>query len=399
VLGFSVLSATEPTIANNQLSVAQARSLAESGVEQAIWALNRWIEDPTDPKGIPASAPLPVSWTGAAPYDGSQLIPVSTGGNNVGGFKVTVAKGLSSAQLIITSEGWVPNDTSAKAHQRIKVTVFNPQYAFRDPPAALSVRGELQAGGNGLIDSRADQSCGKKMGTMTKGATSFTGTASDIWGATDTSSPLTSNDITDAGGGAIPANSQDGVKNVSASAFDQSILTDDDINALRAYAKAHGTYLQGTVSFDTGNKIPNGLVFIDTTTGTNITQEGVSPPTPPSQFANVEIHGNPAADPSGIFSGYLFVNGTLSIDGNFLVHGMIYAQNDISYHGVGAGGVYGAMMSRNIKDLSSTTIDSDLLGNALINYNCAYAKTGGGAFPNKWSLEKGTYKELCDSCI
>ncbi len=40
VVGFSVLSATEPTIANNQLMVAQARSLAEAGVERAVWALH-----------------------------------------------------------------------------------------------------------------------------------------------------------------------------------------------------------------------------------------------------------------------------------------------------------------------------------------------------------------------
>ena len=147
------------------------------------------------------------------------------------------------------------------------------------------------------------------------------------------------------------------------------------------------------MDFNAANKIPNGLVFIDTVSGNNITQEGVTPATPTSDFANVAIHGNPPADPSGIFSGYLFVNGSLSIDGNFLMHGMVYSQNDISYHGVGTGGVLGALMSRNIRDLSSTSIDSDLLGNALINYNCNYAKTGGGSFRNQWSVEKGTYKE------
>ena len=80
------------------------------------------------------------------------------------------------------------------------------------------------------------------------------------------------------------------------------------------------------------------------------------------------------------------------------MHGFAYSQNDISYHGTGNGGVWGAMMSRNIRDLSSTSIDSDLLGNAAITYNCAYARGGDGALVNRWSVQKGTYREKCDSC-
>src|SRR5262249_45352554 len=39
VVGLSALSATEPTIAGNHLMATQARSLAEAGVERAVWAL------------------------------------------------------------------------------------------------------------------------------------------------------------------------------------------------------------------------------------------------------------------------------------------------------------------------------------------------------------------------
>ncbi|HEV8437775.1 MAG TPA: pilus assembly PilX N-terminal domain-containing protein [Methylomirabilota bacterium] len=394
VIGFSVLSATEPTIASNQLMVAQARSVAEAGIEHAIWALN----NPADPKGVP----YPLVGAAPAPYDGSQLVMVSTGTTNIGGFRVTVTTGAAAcptaADRCITAVGWVPNDTTTnpKAHQRITVSVTNPQLVFKDPPAALSVRGELDIGGNANISSIADQTCGKKVGTLTTGTTNVTGAAADIWGAADNN--LVHNEITDAANGSLPDNSHDVVKNLSTDTFDQYIFTDKTINFLRTYAKAHGTYLQGTVVFDSGNKIPNGLVFVDTTTGQNITQEGVTPPTPATQFANVSIHGNPPADPSGIFSGWLFVNGTLSVDGNFLMHGLMYAQNDISYHGIGTGGVWGALMSRNIRDLSSTSIDSDLLGNALINYNCAYAKNGGGTIPFIWNINSGSYRELCDSC-
>jgi hypothetical protein len=399
VIGFSVLSASEPTIANNQLMVAQARSLAEAGVERAMWALQKGFLVPTDPNGIPTS----LTGTAPPPYDGSQLLFVSTGGNTIGGFRVTVVA-TSNLERTIIAVGWVPNDTTTnpKAHQKITVKAVFPS-AFPPPPAALSVRGDLEAGGNSLVDSRADTSCGAKPGSLTTGATSINSGAADIYGSQTGTDQTTANQILNADGGAIPASPSDIVENVATTlppgtpgnVFDQYLLTDADINALRTYAKAHGTYLQGSVTFDASNKIPNGLVFVDTVSGNDITQEGVTPATPTSDFASVEIHGNPPADPSGVFSGWLFVNGTLAIDGNFVTHGLLYAQNDVTYHGVGTGGVYGAVMSRNIRDLSSTSIDSDLLGNALINYNCAWARMGGGMFQT-WNFEPGTYKEVSD---
>jgi type II secretory pathway component PulK len=45
VVGFTILSTTEPIIATNQLMVAQARAMAESGMERAIWGLS----NPLDP--------------------------------------------------------------------------------------------------------------------------------------------------------------------------------------------------------------------------------------------------------------------------------------------------------------------------------------------------------------
>ena len=107
-----------------------------------------------------------MSWTSTAPYDGSQLVQVSTGTVGSGGFRVTVTKGASNAELTISSVGWVPDDTTTgpKAHQKVTVSVFNPQFMFRDPPAALSVRGELQAGGNSMVDSRADMSAAPSPG-------------------------------------------------------------------------------------------------------------------------------------------------------------------------------------------------------------------------------------------
>jgi hypothetical protein len=328
-----------------------------------------------------------------APYDKSRLVLVSNGGTNIGGFRVTVTK-LSNLERIITAVGWVPNDTPTNPHQKIMVTVVGPP-ALPPPPAALTVRGELQVGGTSLIDSSSDTSCGAKAGTLTTGGTSISGTA-DIYGADGNNNPQSGS----SGTPYDPSNPTivyDAVQGVPTSTFDQYILTDTDINGLRAYAKAHGTYLQGTVEFSASGPpamlMPNGLVFIDTVSGTNITQEGVTPPTPTSDFANVTIHGNPTVDPSGIFSGWLFVNGSLRIDGRFTAHGLVYAQNDIIYRGIGDAAISGAVMSRNIRDLSSTTIDSDTTGNARIIYNCAWARNGGGMLQT-WAMQPGTYKEV-----
>jgi len=49
IIAFSMMAASEPLLANNQLQVAQARAVAESGVERAVWALN----NPANANGIP----------------------------------------------------------------------------------------------------------------------------------------------------------------------------------------------------------------------------------------------------------------------------------------------------------------------------------------------------------
>jgi len=188
-----------------------------------------------------------------------------------------------------------------------------------------------------------------------------------------------------------------GAKFMFTTGFEPFMLTNPDIDALRAFAKARGTYLRGSQSFNSSNRLPEGLVFVDTVSGTDITAEGVTPATPSTDFASVTIHGGAGTGAGGAFNGWLFVNGALSISGDFLMNGFAYAQNDISYHGTGQGQLNGAMVSRNIRDTSSTSIDSDLLGNATIVYDCQKAKTGGGSISAKWLIKGGTYKEVSGS--
>ncbi|MEK7770632.1 MAG: hypothetical protein AAB335_06075 [candidate division NC10 bacterium] len=375
VVAFSVLSTSEPTIAANHLRVAQARALAEAGVERAVWALT----NSTATGGL--ADPLPS--TVPAPYDGSQLVTVSVGSTQVGGFRVTVTSGSQSNERGVVAVGWVPNDTApagqARAHQRITATLA--KIRFLDPPCALCVRGDLDVGGNSAIDSRGDTSCGSKSGTITTGTTTIGSGATDVWGADGNS---TRNET----GTAAPA---DIVNNYNTTSFDNYLFTNSDLDALKAIAKARGTYYQGAVTFNSSNQMPNGIIFVDTTTGNNITDS-----TPTSEFASLSIHGGAPADASGIFNGWIISNGALDISGDFRMHGMVYAVNDISYTGTGTGEVVGQMISQNIRDTVATTIDTNTGGNAAITYNCAYAKTGGGQIPQNWFLKAGSYKEVAD---
>src|SRR5262249_50287725 len=113
-----------------------------------------------------------------------------------------------------------------------------------------------------------------------------------------------------------------------------------------------------------------------------------------SDFASVSLHGGFAADPSGTFSGMIVVAGSLSIDGDVTMHGMVYVVNDLTYVGTGHGEIDGAVFSQNVRDTSSTSVDTNAGGNAQVNYNCAYASNPGGQMPQGFSIEPGTYREV-----
>jgi hypothetical protein len=369
ILAFSVLSATEPTIASNQLLVAQARAAAEAGLERAAWALSHPAAANV---GIPDPLPAPVP----APYDGSQLMSVAVGGAALGGFRVVVAPGGGPTERNVTSTGFAPNDTApGRGRQRITATLV--KLRFPDPPAALAVRGILDISGTVDIDSRQDTSCGNKAGTWSTQTTDVQG-AGDVWGAD---------------GNDLENQASDVIQNVPENVFDQYILSDAELDALKVYAKAMGTYYQGAVTFNSGNKMPNGLIFVDTYSGQNITPTGVTPATPDSDMADVEIHGNASLDPDG-FKGWIVVNGSLLISGQFRADGLIYVQNDLTYSGIGDSQVTGAVITRNIRDTSYTSIDGDLGGNAIVVYDCAKARTGAGFIPENWMIKTGTYREV-----
>jgi hypothetical protein len=369
IIAFSMLASSEPVIANNQLQVAQARAVAESGVERAIWALN----NPADANGIPNPLVTP-----AAPYDGSTTTAVMQNGVQVGVFSVSVTNGSVANERVIVATGWVPSDTAAnRVKQKIQVSVLQFLFSGFPPPAALTVEGEVNVGGNTLIDSRSDTTCGNKAGSWSDGFTTVGGSAT-VYGADGNN---TANQGTDV------------VQNVPDANYAQYTLSNTDLNQLKKLAQANGTYYQGTVTFDSSNRLNNGIVFIDTVSGSNIDVTGANT-TPSSDFASVTIHGNAPSSADGIFHGLLIVNGTVSISGDFQMYGLVYAENDFNYTGTGTGQIVGAVLSRNIRDTSATTVDTNTGGNATIVYNCNYAKTGGGQSNPGFLPEKGTYREI-----
>jgi Tfp pilus assembly protein PilX len=388
IIAFSMMSASEPVLANNQLRVAQARAIAESGVERAIWALN----NPGNANGISNFPP-------AAPYDGSTAIPVTINGVQVGVFTVKVTNGDPSCRAAnercIVATGWTPTNTGTgpKVKQKIQVTVFQ-QIRFLNPPSALTVRGEISMGGSSCVDARsddgADTSCGNittgtadtscgghKTGTTSKGSTATSGSAA-VWGAD---------------GNNVKNQSTDIIQNVAdppvGSVWDKYKYSNAELDALKALAKANGTYYQGTVAFSSSNLIPNGIIYVDTVSGQNIDLNGANT-TPTSDFASVTIARNAARDPSGILSGMLIVAGSISISGTFQMHGLVYAQDDYTNTGgATAGFVTGAVLSQNVRTVVTSTG-----GNANVIYHCTYARIGAGYLPQTFTIEAGTYKEI-----
>jgi hypothetical protein len=387
VIAFALLATSEPLIATNQKLVAQARAVTETGVERAIWALNLGFTNPADTNGIP----YPLVGTAPPPYDGNTLIPISVNGTQIGVAFVTVTQGTNLNERNVVAVGWAPTNagSGSKAHQKIQATVSRFIFSATPPPAALTVQGQINITGNTNIDSRPDQSCGAKDGTWSVGSTAVGGSG-DVYGA----------DGNDTEGESAPSGITDVKQNVPTSAFAPFILKNQDLNTLKAMAKAAGTYYSGagvsSLTFNAGNLLPNGIIFVDTVSGLNVDVNGANT-TATSDLASVSIHGNAPADPSGIFRGMIIVAGTLSISGDFHGRGLVYSVNDLVYTGTGTGLIEGAVMSQNIRDVSSTTIDTNTGGNSSIIYNCGYASNPGGQMSQGFTVQPGSYKEVSGS--
>src|SRR5262249_506236 len=114
-----------------------------------------------------------------------------------------------------------------------------------------------------------------------------------------------------------------------------------------------------------------------------------------SDYASVTISGAASVNTSG-YKGWIVVNGSLSISGSFIMQGLVYAVNDISYVGTG-GQISGQMISANVKATIATVIDPSLSGVASVSYNCRAAYDPIASIkPGGYIVKTGTYKEVSD---
>jgi hypothetical protein len=361
-------STSEPAIATNQMMNAQARALAETGLERAIWALTKGETSPTTTGALADPLPSPVP----PPYNGSQFVSSSGGG-----FIVTITNGLSANERVITSVGYVPNNTKPLAIKKIQTTVAKVK--FLDPPCALCAGGETPIGAATEIRIGGSASINAATSSGAQYCTGITPTA-----AAYSQGPIVTNGnpalLAPTGGVALAPNQP-------RSTFDQILFTDSDMAMLKALAKANGTYYQGAQTWT--SPPPNGLIFVDTPSGNPFTSSS-----PSGDIITVDVHGNWTSG----WNGWLVVAGSIAISGNVTMNGLIYAQNDISLHGTGGGGgITGAVISTNRMDTSSTNVDTDDTGNAPITYNCPSVRNGGGTIPQGWFVKPGTYREVAGS--
>jgi len=391
-----VLATSEPQIASNHLASTQARALAESGVERVLWALTAGQNGAAAPNAIilaaGAASCTPYCIPAAlSPYDGGTEIALG-----VGSFKVTIADGAQINEKLITAVGFVPNATAPVAIKKIQVTATRIKWI--DPVCGLCAGGEnpagtttdVQVGGNATVNSTTAAQGTSPAGQFCSNVTPIAAVASNGTVNLNGSPSLYAKDPLPPP--APPTLTGAAATKNSAIFPSTSILTDSDFATLKALAQANGTYYRGSQTFNQGNWPPNGILVVDTVDGSVLSSS-----TPSSNIPTVEFHGTGGGQNPLTFSGWVIVAGSISIQGNVSISGLVYAQNDLSLNGTGNGIIQGAAISTNRVDTSSTNIDSSDNGQAPLSYNCPKVRSGGGFLSQNWFMKPGTYRETSGS--
>jgi hypothetical protein len=359
LLGLSMIAGQEPMVAGNHLMMVQAQALAEAGMERALWALS----NPDSPEGAP--------WFAAAPalYDGNRFVAVAADALSLGGFRVTIT-GTGDRQRQVLAVGLVPgDDPPGRARQEISATVI--RLRFPDPPAGITVRGDLVVGGGVAVDASADGTCGAPAGTWSSGTTTL-GAGSQVEGR--------------AGDPAVPNEPADALQGQATASFDDRAFSPAELNAMKALARVRGTYYQGTVTFDAARRLPEGLVFVDTVSGQPITEA-----TPAGDLATVSIGNGAGTAPGGVFRGWIVANGSVSVSGDITLEGLIYAADRLSQ--TGAARLVGAAMAAHVRSTAPSVVDALPAGGVAVVLSCERGRTGGGALPQRWMVKPGSYRE------
>jgi hypothetical protein len=376
MLALGALAQTEPLIAVNHVGGTQARALAESGVEYALWAL----ANPTSPGGVPS--PLPGPWAGA-PLDGRTFVPLAPGGFTV---KVEADAWGDPHRRTITAVGWVPTnsvtDLRPKARRRVMLDVAAVPHLGRSTPCALCVRGALDLTGRVTIDgANTDPACGGdvKYGALSREAIALTG-------------PVT---LAGGGGGSVA--------HQPPAAFEGVALSAAAREALRTMAWRNGTYYgpgfprggtvsdggatwSGRVVFDASHPLGDGVVFVDTTDGRDA-GEGADATT----LAEARIADGGLAGP---FQGAIVVNGSLTLAMETTFRGLLYAVDTLHLRATGAARLEGLAVALHVRGATPTRVDASG-GDLAISFDCRGAG-GAGYVPRGFAPLLGTYRDVFD---
>jgi hypothetical protein len=376
MLALASLSMHEPVIAGNLLRGSQGRTLADSGLQYALWALST-----PGPDGLPS--PLPAS-PAPAPFDGRTLTPVGM----TGGFTVQVVEhaGGDPQLRTIAAVGWVAGSGSAdaRAHRQVVADAVAIPHPGLRAPCALCARSGLSLTGNVAVAGGAgDTTCaGSRHGVVSTGAVSVAGPVA----------------LSGSAGGAA--------SNQPASALDPVVLSPAALDALRALAARTGTYYgpgfpagglvsdggaawDGRVVFDAARPLRDGIVFVDTTDG-----RAVPPGGGEASLAAARLEAGAVTAPDGVFRGWIIVNGRLEITAPVHLRGLLYVADALTYQAPGQGTLEGLVVALGAREPAARL--EALAGGALsLAFDCAHAG-GAGAVPHRFALVPGTYREERD---
>ncbi len=373
LLALAALAATEPAIAANHLRATQARALAESGFERALWALSRGVAAPgcEGCLATPLAAPVP------APYDGSVLVPLGV----TGGFVVAIWPGATPDERRIRAEGWAPtndpDDPRVRAHRVVEAVVERLPDLALAAPCAVCVRGPAELDGPVTVDASGDTGCGRKAGVLATGPATVAGGAR-VLGAD----------------GDLVANGPDDIaEEAPAARLDGIALGASALERLRQLARRHGAYYgpgtpgwDGSIVFDAARPLASGVVFVDTLAGTDLTASSA-----PENAARVTIR--PGGLGAGEVSGWLVVNGALTIEGEARIRGLVWAARDLTW--AAASGMVRGLLVAGAAGGGAAAVTASPVAGPTVAFGCAEAR-GDGRVPRGFALQPGSHREPYD---
>ena len=383
MLALASLSRTEPVIAANHLRGSQARTLAESGIEYALWALS----NPEHPGGVPT--PLPGT-DRAAPFDGRTF--VALGGT--GGFTVKVASdaGGDPQRRTLSAVGWTPTnsptDPRPKAHRTVTVDAVAIPHLGARAPCALCVRGPLDR-----HRPRGDRRRQPRSRLWRRHQARHVHPRRHDPGRT----------------GRDFRRSRRRAQNQPAGAFEPVTLSPAALEALRTLAWRNGTYYgpgfprggavsdgqatwSGRIAFDATNPLPDGVVFVDTTDGGNGAAGAVT------TLAAARLDAGAFGTRAEGFRGWIVVNGSLEITAGLRIEGLVYARDGLTYQAAGAGAIEGLAVSLNVSETAGARMEAMGGGELTVRFDCARA-TAAGLVPRGFRMIPGTYREDADPVV